>query len=50
MHNELKTKDPNIIVDNNLITNDHILEEVYKDLSNYYLSKNKSMIFNIFFG
>ena len=50
MHSELKRIDPNIIVDNNFIPNEHILEEVYKDFSNYYLSKNKSIIFDIFFG
>ena len=50
MHSELKTIDPNIIVDNNFIPNEHIFEEVYKDFSNYYLSKNKSIIFDIFFG
>ena len=50
MHNELKTVNMNIIVDNNFIPDERNLEEVYKDFSNYYLSKNKSIIFDIFYG
>ena len=50
MHNELKTVDSNIIVDNDFIPDERKLEEVYKDFANYYLSKNKSIIFDIFYG
>jgi len=50
MHNELKTVDSNINVDNDFIPDERKLEEVYKDFSNYYLSKNKSIIFDIFYG
>ena len=50
MHSELKCKDYNIIVDTNFIPNKHNFEEVYKYFSNYSLSKNKSIIFDIFFG
>ena len=50
MHSELKTIDINIMVDNNFVPNEHSLYEVYLDFSNYYLSKNKSIIFDIFYG
>ena len=50
MHKELNTIDPKTIVDNNFVANQHIIEEVYKDFSNSYLSKNKSIIFDIFYG
>ena len=50
MHSELKTTDLNVVYDSNWVPNEHILEEVYKDFSNYYLSKNKSIIFDIFYG
>ena len=32
------------------IPNEHNLFEVYQDFANYYLSKNKSIIFDIFYG
>ena len=50
MHNELKTVNSDIIVDDDFIPDERKLEEVYKDFSNYYLSKNKSIIFDIFYG
>ena len=50
MHYELRTKDPNINFDNNFKTNEHNFDEVYKDFSEYYLSQNKSIIFDIFCG
>ena len=50
MHYELRTKDPNVIVDYDIIPNNRIFEEVYKDLSNIFLSQNKSIISDIFWG
>ena len=50
IHNELKTVNSDIIVDDDFIPDERKLEEVYKDFSNYYLSKNKSIIFDIFYG
>ena len=50
MHNELKTVDNSIIVDENFVPNEHDLIQVYKDFANCYLRNNKSLIFNIFFG
>ena len=50
MHSKLKTKDTNVIYDSNCVPNKHKLEEVYLDFSNNYLSKNKSKIFDIFYG
>ena len=50
VHNELRTKDPNVIVDYDIIPNNRIFEEVYKDLSNIFLSQNKSIISDIFWG
>ena len=50
IHSELKTVNPNIIVDENFVPDEHNLLDVYKDFSNYYLSKNKSIIFDIFYG
>ena len=50
MHYELRTKDPNINFDNNFKINEHNFDEVYKDFSEYYLSQNKSIIFDIFCG
>ena len=50
MHSELKTINKDIIVNNNFIPNEHNLFEVYQDFANYYLSKNKSIIFDIFYG
>ena len=48
MHNELKTVDNSIIVDENFVPNEHDLFQVYKDFANCYLRNNKSLIFNIF--
>ena len=50
MHSELKTTDMNVAYDTNWVPNEHILEEVYQDFSNYYISKNRSIIFDIFYG
>ena len=50
MHAELRTNDPNIIVNENFVPDEHKLEEVYQDFANYYLSKNKSIILDIFYG
>ena len=50
MHSELRTINPQIQTNNNFIPNEHNLQEVYQDFANYYLSKNKSIIFDIFFG
>ena len=50
MHAELRTNDPNIIVNENFLPDEHKLEEVYQDFANYYLSKNKSIILDIFYG
>ena len=50
MHLELKTINKDIIVNNNFVPNEHNLSEVYQDFANYYLSKNKSIIFDIFYG
>ena len=50
MHNELKMIDDDISVDENFVPNQHDLSQVYKDFENCYLSKNKSFIFDIFFG
>ena len=50
MHSELRTVNINIAVNNNFVPNEHNLLEVYQDFANYYLSKNKSIIFDIFYG
>ena len=50
MHSELKTINKDITVNNNFIPNEHNLSEVYQDFANYYLSKNKSIIFDTFYG
>ena len=50
MHSELRTVNINITVNNNFVPNEHNLMEVYQDFANYYLSKNKSIIFDIFYG